>query len=206
MHFVVLFVGCALFSTAFTLNCYECVPGASGSCVDTQKTCPSSTQCAAMRVTSYAGGSKIVDMTVKSCAAPAECLTGSLNLGISRTLLNSKCCTKDLCNSRTVPESSSDTPNGKQCYTCNGQDCLNPLNCLGDENSCISTTTEDSGQKVSMKGCASKSLCTGSMSAQLPGMSFKLDCCEGNLCNDARSLAASLLLLVAPLLSVALFH
>ncbi|XP_062322626.1 urokinase plasminogen activator surface receptor-like isoform X1 [Osmerus eperlanus] len=159
-----------------------------------------------MRVTSYAGESKVVDMTVKHCAAPAECLTGSLNLGISRTLLNSKCCTTDLCNSQTVPESSSDTPNGKQCYTCNGQDCLNTLNCLGDENSCISTTSDVSGQKVSLKGCASKSLCTGSMSAELPGMSFKLDCCEGNLCNDARSLAASLLLLVAPLLSVTLFH
>ncbi|XP_062322141.1 phospholipase A2 inhibitor and Ly6/PLAUR domain-containing protein-like [Osmerus eperlanus] len=140
MHFVVLFVGCALFSTAFTLTCYECVSGATGSCVDTQKTCPSSTQCAAMRVTSYAGGSKVVNMTVKSCAAPAECLTGSLNFRIEKTLINSKCCTTDLCNSQTVPESSSDTPNGKQCYTCNGQDCLNTLNCLGDENSCISTT------------------------------------------------------------------
>ncbi|XP_062322625.1 phospholipase A2 inhibitor and Ly6/PLAUR domain-containing protein-like [Osmerus eperlanus] len=206
MHFVVLFVGCALFSTAFTLTCYECVPGASGSC--TQKTCPSSTQCAAMRVTSYAGESKIVNMTAKSCAAPAECLTGSINFG--RTLLNSKCCATDLCNSQTVrlllPVSSSDTPNGKQCYTCNGQDCLNTLNCLGDENSCISTTTDVSGQKVSMKGCASKSMCAGSMSGQLLGMSFNLDCCKGNLCNDARSLAASLLLLVAPLLSVTLFH
>ncbi|XP_046894554.1 urokinase plasminogen activator surface receptor-like [Hypomesus transpacificus] len=206
MHFAVLFVGCALFSTAFTLKCYECVPGADLTCTETQKTCPSSTQCAAMRVTSYAGGSKIVDVTAKSCATPAECLTGSMNFGISRTLLNSKCCTTELCNSQTVPESSSGTPNGKQCFTCNGQDCLTTLDCLGDENSCISTTTEVSGQKVSMKGCASRSFCAGSMSAQLPGISVKLDCCEGHLCNDAQSLAASLLLLVAPLLSVTLFH
>ncbi|XP_046894659.1 urokinase plasminogen activator surface receptor-like [Hypomesus transpacificus] len=143
-------------------------------------------------------------MTTKSCAVPAECLTGSLNFGISR--INNKCCTTDLCNSQTVPESSSSTPNGKQCFTCNGQDCLTTLNCLGDDNSCISTITEVSGQKVSLKGCASKSMCAGSMSTELPGISFKLDCSDGNLCNNARSLTVSLLLLVAPLLSVALFH
>ncbi|XP_046894669.1 lymphocyte antigen 6H-like [Hypomesus transpacificus] len=103
--------------------------------------------------------------------------------------------------------SSSSTPNGKWCYTCNDQDCLTAVNCLGDDNSCISTITDVSGLKVSTKGCANKSMCAAaSMAAQLSGGNVKIDCCDGNLCNDARSLAASLLLLVAPLLSVTLFH
>ncbi|XP_046894566.1 uncharacterized protein LOC124479733 [Hypomesus transpacificus] len=137
------------------------------------------------------GGLKIFDVTVKDCGA-AESLTGSLNFGIFRTFLNGNFCTTDLCNSQTVPESnnSNSTSNGKQCFICKGQDCLNPINCLGDENSCVSMIADISGQKSFLKGCASKSMC-GSISAQLiqlPGMSFTLDCCEGNLCNNARSL------------------
>ena len=42
--------------SAYTLKCYECTPGISGTCTDTSKECPlQGQQCGAIKVTSYAG-------------------------------------------------------------------------------------------------------------------------------------------------------
>ncbi|XP_020353384.2 uncharacterized protein LOC109901816 isoform X2 [Oncorhynchus kisutch] len=63
------------------------------------------------------------------------------------------------------------------------------------------------GEKMTMKGCASKSICVGDMSGALgPTMGIDMKCCEGNLCNNAQSIGLSLLLLVTSMVSVALFH
>lgn len=41
--------------SACALKCYECIPDLSGSCAQTTKECPSNTQCASVRIASYAG-------------------------------------------------------------------------------------------------------------------------------------------------------
>lgn len=50
-----------------------------------------------------AGGSKFSDTTMKDCASADECVEMSVNFGVARTVIASKCCTTDLCNSQPVP-------------------------------------------------------------------------------------------------------
>ncbi|XP_041708289.1 urokinase plasminogen activator surface receptor-like [Coregonus clupeaformis] len=209
MHLIVTILVSVLLPKAYSLKCFECIAGNSGACTDKQIDCPNPTQCGNMRMTSYTGGTKISDMNVKSCSVPAECLTGSMNFGMMSTTIASKCCNTDLCNSQSIPipESTETTPNGKKCFTCTGTDCTSALSCVGDEDLCISTTVNTGGEKMTMKGCVSKSICVGEVSRALEtAISMDIKCCEGNLCNNAQSIGLSLLLLVTSMVSFALFH
>uniref|UniRef100_A0AAZ1XUA6 UPAR/Ly6 domain-containing protein n=1 Tax=Oreochromis aureus TaxID=47969 RepID=A0AAZ1XUA6_OREAU len=125
--------------SACALTCYECIPDLSGSCNETTKDCPSNTQCGSFRLTSYAGETK-ADVKEKGCAAAEECVQASINYGVIQTVITSKCCTSNLCNSQDAPEGSISSPNGKKCFYCDGTDCSKTLNCDGDEDYCISTT------------------------------------------------------------------
>ncbi|XP_060937893.1 urokinase plasminogen activator surface receptor-like [Limanda limanda] len=204
---LLLIFGIVLLPKASTLKCYECSSDASGSCKDTEKQCPSNGyQCAALRVTSYAGASKVSDINVKSCAVAEQCVEGSLNFGVSRTVITSKCCTSDLCNTQLAPAPAKSTPNGKKCFRCDGQTCSGTLNCEGSEDRCMTTTVDVAGEKITMKGCASKVMCVGSETAQLPGgIGVGLSCCQGDFCNSAISTRAGLLLRVAPLVTWVMF-
>uniref|UniRef100_A0A3Q2VTK9 Urokinase plasminogen activator surface receptor-like n=1 Tax=Haplochromis burtoni TaxID=8153 RepID=A0A3Q2VTK9_HAPBU len=189
---------------ACALKCYECTPDLSGSCTQTTKECPSNTQCRSARLTSYAGSTK-AEVKMKSCAAAEECVQASVNFGVTETLLTSKCCTSDLCNSQDAPEGLS-SPNGKKCFQCDGNGCTKTLNCNGNQDHCISTTMSAGGQKVTLKGCASKLICSGMQSAQFAAITgAEISCCQGNLCNGASSTTVGLLLFVTPLISLVLF-
>ncbi|KAK6326597.1 hypothetical protein J4Q44_G00022420 [Coregonus suidteri] len=207
MYLFVPILVSVLLPKAYSLKCFECIPGVSGTCTDKQIDCPNPTQCGNTRITSYAGDTKVLDVNAKSCAVPTECFSAAVNFGIARTTITSKCCNTDLCNSQSVPESTKPTPNGKKCFTCTGTDCTSALSCLGDEDRCISTTVNVGGEKMTMKGCASKIICMGEVSGALgPAMGVDMKCCEGNLCNSAQGIGLSLLLLVTSMVSVALFH
>ncbi|XP_068425246.1 urokinase plasminogen activator surface receptor-like [Clinocottus analis] len=203
MHLLTLILGITLLPRAHTLNCYECVPGTSGACTDTAKECPLSGQlCGALRMTSYAGGSKVVDINSKSCALKAECIEASVNFGISKTKINTNCCNSNLCNVKPAPEASESAPNGKKCFQCKGQDCTATLNCEGTEDHCISTTMNIGSESMTIKGCASKLICLPETQQMSGIMGAKVNCCQGDYCNSASSTSAGLLLLVAPLVSV----
>ncbi|XP_060937808.1 phospholipase A2 inhibitor and Ly6/PLAUR domain-containing protein-like [Limanda limanda] len=200
---LLLIFGIVLLPKASTLRCYECTPDALGSCKDTAKQCPSyGYQCGALKVTFYAGASKVNELNMKSCVLAEQCVEGSLNFGVSRTVITSKCCTSDLCNIQPARAPVKSTPNGKKCFRCEGQTCSGTLNCEGNEDRCITTTVDVAGEKITMKGCASQLMCVGSETAQLPGgIGVGLSCCQGDYCNSAISTRAGLLLLVAPLLT-----
>ncbi|XP_005924279.1 lymphocyte antigen 6B [Haplochromis burtoni] len=186
MQIFVLILGMVLLPKACALKCYECIPDLSGSCAQTTKACPSNTQCASVRIASYAGGSKLVDIKGKSCAAAEECVQASINFGGAQTLITSKCCTSDLCNSQDAPEGSISSPNGKKCFQCVGNDCTQTLNCNGNEDHCISSAMTAEGQKVTVKGCASKLICSSTQSPQITGITAaEISCCQGDLCNSA---------------------
>ncbi|KAG5856154.1 hypothetical protein ANANG_G00005010, partial [Anguilla anguilla] len=103
-----------------------------------------------------------------------------------------------------LPNSS---PNGKKCFTCVGNDCTSTLECKGSEDRCIKATVSTGGQAVTIKGCASKTICSGSMNSQVKSIAVDLNCCEGNLCNNALRIGQSVLfLLLVPLASVILFN
>uniref|UniRef100_A0A671PJ62 Uncharacterized protein n=1 Tax=Sinocyclocheilus anshuiensis TaxID=1608454 RepID=A0A671PJ62_9TELE len=86
---------------------------------------------------------------------------------------------------------STNAPNGKTCYSCDGQSCLNTVSCSG---------TED---QVAVKGCASKSICD--VPNLIPTVN-DVSCCSGNLCNGAQSVTQSFLFLCCSLLSFILLH
>ncbi|XP_041843530.1 urokinase plasminogen activator surface receptor-like [Melanotaenia boesemani] len=207
MHLFTLVLGIWLLPKVDTLTCYECVPGLSGSCTETTKQCPTGDyQCGAIRVLTYAGISQISDYQAKKCTLAQECITGSVNYGVVKTMLTSKCCNSDRCNSQPVPDASQSTPNGKKCFTCEGETCTKTVNCEGTEDHCIKTTVAVGGNKLTVKGCVSKTICTAASNPQLAAyVGAEVSCCQGNLCNSASSASAGLLLLVGPLISLVLF-
>lgn len=51
----------------------------------------------------FAGGSKFSDFKTKSCMKADQCIQGSVNIGVSRTITTTKCCDSDLCNTQYAP-------------------------------------------------------------------------------------------------------
>ncbi|XP_041649299.1 urokinase plasminogen activator surface receptor-like [Cheilinus undulatus] len=208
MHLLSLVFGFALLPEAYTLKCYECGPGIKETCANNVRECPSKDQqCGAVRIASQTGktfpsGILQADLHMKSCFTADQCLEGSVNYGTNRTLITTKCCTSDLCNTDFAPGGRKSQPNGKKCYTCIGQMCTKTLDCEGDEDYCISSSMKHgNAQAGNMKGCASKRF-----SSYLDEMEdfFDVDfsVCLGDLCNSASSPRVGLLLLLtAPLLT-----
>uniref|UniRef100_A0A668TLB4 UPAR/Ly6 domain-containing protein n=1 Tax=Oreochromis aureus TaxID=47969 RepID=A0A668TLB4_OREAU len=172
MQILVLILGIVLLPKACALKCFECTPELSGSCTQTTKECPFNTQCRSARMTSYAGGSKLFDIKAKSCAAAEECVQASINFGVSQTLMTSKCCTSNLCNTQDAPEGSISSPNGKKCFQCHGNDCTKTLNCNGNEDHCIKTT----GNRTSAFGVCMFVLFCSDKCSVIPSFHFLSDC------------------------------
>ncbi|XP_065099907.1 uncharacterized protein [Paramisgurnus dabryanus] len=175
---------CTLFAGGRSLKCNECID-VTGSCVSKETTCSSAANtCASTRVVTTTGETTSILQT-KSCNVIQNCRNVSFNFGVLRTKLSMECCNTDLCNSINVPDYISDSPNGKQCYYCDGKSCLNTLNCLGDEDYCITATTNITSLSTTVKGCTTKSICDDV--SQAPSGFMGLSCCQGNLCNGVRS-------------------
>uniref|UniRef100_A0A3B1IXS7 Urokinase plasminogen activator surface receptor-like n=1 Tax=Astyanax mexicanus TaxID=7994 RepID=A0A3B1IXS7_ASTMX len=187
------------------LKCYECTSGLSGTCTKKERHCPD--QCVSVNTATYFAGVK-QEVVRKGCAANAgQCITGSLNLGVVRTTVNSRCCSTDLCNSQSVPALTKKSLNGRKCYTCVDDICTGSVSCEGDEDHCISGTADAGGVRMTVKGCASRSYCVSPASSILAaGISGGVSCCNSDLCNGAEGVNLSLLLLLGPLLSSILLH
>ncbi|XP_029959441.1 urokinase plasminogen activator surface receptor-like [Salarias fasciatus] len=203
MYLFSLILWVVLLPEASALKCRKC--SADGSC-GTQECIAGLQQCTAVRFTASTGDNKLADMSVSGCGSPKQCLQGSVNYGLYRTALTTKCCSTDLCNDQPEPEPSRSDPNGKKCFTCDGQQCNGTMNCLGDEDHCISATAKLEGKEITVKGCASQDMCSD---INFPGLADAIGrdmkCCQGDFCNSASSTSAALLLLVVPLISLVLF-
>ncbi|XP_054478321.1 uncharacterized protein LOC129110163 [Anoplopoma fimbria] len=201
MHLLTLIFGIVLLTKAHTLKCNQCDIGNPGSCA--VKECPLAGQrCSALRLTSYAGGSKIMDVTTKSCVMAEECVEASVNFGISQTVIKNECCNSDFCNDKLSPVPSKTGPNGKKCFQCNGQDCTATLNCEGTQDHCLSGKVNTGSGTVTLKGCVSKLLCSPGNQDLTRTMGTDMSCCQGDYCNSASIKSAGILLLVAPLFSL----
>ncbi|XP_051959768.1 urokinase plasminogen activator surface receptor-like isoform X8 [Xyrauchen texanus] len=175
VSFVLLFI---LFTGGYSLNCTQCIPDLTGTCVETLETCPSGfSECMSSKV--KVTGNITLDIKLKTCVQPIYCQFGNMNLG--NTKISSICCNTDNCNIEDAPDPSS-TPNGKQCYTCNEPSCLNVLSCSGNEDYCIKASGSFVGVSATVKGCVSKSVCDAAIS--IPNV-VDVTCCQGNLCNSA---------------------
>ncbi|XP_057216953.1 CD59 glycoprotein-like [Triplophysa rosa] len=179
--FIVLFL--TLFTGGHSLKCYSC-RDTSGSC-STQTTCSmNDTTCASATVVGTLDGNTVTTK-FKDCYSPQACGNGSLNLGVLKSAVSMQCCNTDLCNSQDVPDYDTHDVNGKQCYSCDEKSCFSILNCLGTEDYCITGTENMTSLPVTLKGCASKSVCDAT--SQATGR-FSYSCCQGNLCNNAKSI------------------
>ncbi|KAJ8332756.1 hypothetical protein SKAU_G00416520 [Synaphobranchus kaupii] len=142
--------------------------------------------------------------TTKTCpASQTECGSGTvvLSAGEILTELRGKSCAAPAECHCLVP------PNGKKCFTCVGDDCTSTLQCIGPEDRCIKSSVTVNGQKVTKKGCVSKTICSGSLNSQLGAIAVDLSCCEGDMCNNALRIGQSILfLLLVPLASFILFN
>ncbi|KAG5856158.1 hypothetical protein ANANG_G00005060 [Anguilla anguilla] len=99
--------------------------------------------------------------------------------------------------------------NGKKCFTCVGNDdCIGIQECEGYEDRCLKSTVFFTAfYKVTTKGCASKTECSGAKNSGTAIIGREMSCCEENLCNNALRIGQSVLfLLLVPLASVILFN
>ncbi|XP_053339385.1 phospholipase A2 inhibitor NAI-like [Clarias gariepinus] len=200
---VTLLLTCMLFSKALSLTCQKCIP-VLGICTSEQVTC--SDQCLTSSTSVYMSGTKLTDNIIQSCGTSEKCVSGSLNLGAIEVTTSTQCCNTNLCNTRTPPKLSEQSPNGGVCYTCGLIGCSGLVSCKGDEDRCITASVQQLGITVSMKGCASESLCVAAASSSIPGISAtNVKCCKGSLCNGAGSFKRNFLLHILPLLCSALF-
>ncbi|XP_062371986.1 urokinase plasminogen activator surface receptor-like [Sardina pilchardus] len=158
------------------LICYNCNTDDSQDCPNV--TCPESYEsCASTTFAAYAL-SKTVSYG-RACAPSPSCISGSINLGLFQYTLNTKCCQGDLCNDQIIPEFQiDDSPNGNECFTCDGGDCTKKLTCVGDEDGCI-TSPDWANDNITAKGCTSSDYCLSLQNSNV----FEISCCQGNLCN-----------------------
>uniref|UniRef100_A0A3B5M3Y7 UPAR/Ly6 domain-containing protein n=1 Tax=Xiphophorus couchianus TaxID=32473 RepID=A0A3B5M3Y7_9TELE len=124
----------------------------------------------------------------KGCMMPELCVENSVNYGTYKVVKNSVCCNGDLCNAQ-IPEYKS-APNGKKCFTCEGENCMKTLKCEGNENYCVKATRAQYGFRASRVNQFSTE---------------QLSCCQGDYCNSASRAFTYLLLLLVPLLFSNLF-
>uniref|UniRef100_A0A8C8DET7 UPAR/Ly6 domain-containing protein n=1 Tax=Oryzias sinensis TaxID=183150 RepID=A0A8C8DET7_9TELE len=102
-------------------------------------------------------------------------------------------------------DSSKTTPNGRQCFTCDGSTCDKTLACEGNEDHCVIETVDVGGNTTTIKGCISKLMCSVLNIFPFLFPRIKFSCCKGNLCNSAVTASAGLQLVVVALVSLTLF-
>ncbi|KAI1886293.1 hypothetical protein AGOR_G00212510 [Albula goreensis] len=202
---VALGLACALFSRAFSLQCCTAPePCNPQTCLESQD------MCASLAVGISTGGSSS-DLQLRSCLESDLCLDGSFNNGMARVTVSAECCDSDSCNTEPATPLADNSPNGRQCFTCEGDLCNKTLDCQGPEDRCFSASLSGNNQTQMEKGCVSKSICDNAENPVLESLpiSLNLTCCKGNFCNSAPRVGQSsflLLFLLMLLPSIAFFR
>ncbi|XP_010890167.1 phospholipase A2 inhibitor and Ly6/PLAUR domain-containing protein [Esox lucius] len=193
-----------LLYTADTLQCYTCELGDKSCSVTTLQNCTGG-MCSSL--TKVNGPSDSITVSKKCVYVPESCYlmgqvnTLSVNNGYSKVSQSSFCCDTTGCNKDTLP-ALSDKANQLRCYTrINGSREI--LQCVGVEDHCFKYDAPAShgGKVVVYQGCASSDSC--SWSEKPP--QINLNCCKGNLCNNALGLGLSSPSLLLGLLIISLF-
>ncbi|XP_062372878.1 uncharacterized protein LOC134060255 isoform X2 [Sardina pilchardus] len=160
--------------TAAALTCYQCRNGISQVCPYIQ-TCVGI--CASITIVHRYQGIQVRASNDRKCISPRGCISGSINMGLYKSTLHTKCCNEDLCNDQIIPElNESYMPNGKECFTCVEGDCTKTLSCVGNEDGCITAHWFEN----TTKGCVSFDLCSA-IKTHGDGIDT---CCQGKLCNS----------------------
>ncbi|XP_053308248.1 phospholipase A2 inhibitor gamma subunit B-like [Spea bombifrons] len=172
MNFLLLFTIIFLDLTArgHALSCIQCVNQDEAKCSGPSIVChPSQNACASSYTVIMIGGMEINKQFLRHCESRAACdKHGSISVPDGRIKKITNCCFSDNC----TPPSPVFPPDKKNkngvrcpsCYAPNNRTCTSEyiMECLGDENRCITKVDTFSGairSTVAMRGCASKEVC-----------------------------------------------
>ncbi|KAF7696308.1 hypothetical protein HF521_006402 [Silurus meridionalis] len=200
---IVLLLSCMLVPEVLMLTCQQCISTINSPCPSTPLNC--SNVCSSTTV-SYYSSTSYATVTLQNCTTLGFCLNGSLNLGSSNLLVNTQCCSTDFCNNQTLPVPSQQLPNDLSCYTCINNNCSATMQCVGDQNYCISINIASGNNVSTQAGCTTKSFCDAAALFNQLFANSTLNCCQGNLCNDAKMLTLSFLPMIIPLLCSIIFY
>ncbi|XP_053339387.1 urokinase plasminogen activator surface receptor-like [Clarias gariepinus] len=141
------------------------------------------------------------------CGSPSTCVNSSINIGLVKIANNTRCCSNDLCNNYTLPIMPTQSVNGRSCYTCDlSDDCSKKLYCEGQEDRCITATVAQGSNVMTLKGCTTSNKCNTTLLRAQGLILTDVECCQGNMCNNAERFTLSFLLIFIPLLSFILFY
>ncbi|XP_043539170.1 urokinase plasminogen activator surface receptor-like isoform X1 [Chiloscyllium plagiosum] len=184
-----------LVTGASTLTCYTCL-NPTGNCTR-QITCRPGLQCTTFLDTVRIG-STTSSYIAKGCGFCNDAF--SFNFGSIALFQGSRCCNSDLCNNVNYQVQQNTSVNGLECYGCYSNsvsECVNSLTivkCTGIENRCGYTDIQlpivGGHSSVIVKGCVSESARQLVKSSSVFGVQTVSDIqfCEGNLCNNERTL------------------
>ncbi|KAI4877764.1 hypothetical protein NFI96_028382 [Prochilodus magdalenae] len=219
---------------ALALKCYQCIQDASGTCNDQvicPYRCGSSTSRIVLGGYQHEISEKICSAAVESVSGSINMGVDKMSINIrlcSTDLCNNqilpalpfgpqngrKCytCSNNDCTKTLNCEGDED-----RCFTATVQcnQCIPGLNgtCTDTQTSCTDQCASkthfmnyatEAGTPVTMKGCASESVCNAIKSSIWGRKNLtiiEMSCCKGNMCNSAAGVKLSLLIMLVPLLS-----
>ncbi|GCB79461.1 uncharacterized protein [Scyliorhinus torazame] len=174
--------------TAFTGQlCHSCI-GEPGGCQSRIMQCISSS-CRTVSIKEVNNGTS-QEHFVKGCGNCTENV--SLNTGTFKVERVEECCQSHLCNNRTIAVKANTTLNGLECYGCAPlsnnmcEDWKERVKCVGKQSWCLHlSATATSLQNVTLKGCASESICKNPDLLKIHHLRPEQDfyCCNGSGCN-----------------------
>ncbi|XP_072282015.1 phospholipase A2 inhibitor and Ly6/PLAUR domain-containing protein-like [Pyxicephalus adspersus] len=158
-----------------SLTCKVCMQSFSSYCSGTDVVCPAGHACASSYTLTTGDGSKLSEEFARGCVPTSRCnKTSSLSLPRGKIKMGVSCCFQDNCLPPfpTLPKDNFD-PNGVTCATCSSADsdwCYtkDTMKCNGDENMCILESShyyKPVDSLLSLRGCATKSMCDLGMQA-----------------------------------------
>ncbi|XP_044217124.1 urokinase plasminogen activator surface receptor-like isoform X3 [Thunnus albacares] len=165
--------------------------------------CNSTELCATFAFQGYGNGTVTQD-TIRFCLSSSIFSEGnhtfSFNDGFGGGAASVHMCNTDGCNSEIIPHPAVQKKNNLQCFTCDDRFsavCNKTLQCVGEQDHCISGTVGDidnKGGTFPVFGCVSANLCQ-----VVPRLELLLDakflhapkCCRSSFCNSLDSLLVS---------------
>ncbi|XP_076878749.1 phospholipase A2 inhibitor gamma subunit A-like [Brachyhypopomus gauderio] len=132
--------------SALALECYHCWPPGPGVCTDTIQ-CKD--VCSSFTINKNSSAKQEKE-NFKVCMPPSFCDSYSLNYGSYKENKNVMCCVTDRCNGEDVPVLPYQPPNGMKC--CSDENCLQTVECQGDEDRCIIANVNKNGSKSTVHG------------------------------------------------------
>ncbi|XP_053178379.1 phospholipase A2 inhibitor and Ly6/PLAUR domain-containing protein-like [Scomber japonicus] len=206
-----------LSSTAEVLQCWQ------GQGFDPKRSslfpCDSTELCATIAARGTVGGD-YQEPTLRSCVPSFLFSEGkhtfSLSFGFVTMAASVYVCNTDGCNNEDIPFPDVQRENGLQCFTCDvpfSAVCNQTVQCVGDEDRCISGTAQDKYNvdlTSHISGCVSANYCEVlSRYELLPDRRVKfprpLKCCGSNFCNSAWSVKLNVITLLFGLITLTFY-